>query len=183
MQVITQAFKGWLKSFNNMKLSSDALVLRLSHEGITNFASLSDFDKKSNQNLPNICKNSIPAIDADASSNIGATAAVSEANVSSILVSRLVTSVNAVKYYGFITQVTNLDIMSYSKVLATLKVEHEACISVKDEAKPKFPKTNDRDNTRKIICWHPIFKERPSSSCGSRDPLSYVLRKDSVVPD
>jgi hypothetical protein len=48
----TAAFKSWLKDSTNMKLSSDASVLRLTKEGITNFESLTDFDKKSLERLP-----------------------------------------------------------------------------------------------------------------------------------
>ena len=65
MPVTSQAFKGWLKSSTNVKLTSDASVLRVTHECITNFASLSDFDKKSIENLPSVCKNSIPTIEVD----------------------------------------------------------------------------------------------------------------------
>ena len=46
MLVTTQAFKGWLNYSNSMNLSSDASVLHLTHEGITNFVSLSYFDKQ-----------------------------------------------------------------------------------------------------------------------------------------
>ena len=60
-----QAHKRWLNSFNNIKRISDSSVLRLTHESITNFVSLSDFDKKSTQFLPNIFKNIICAFDAD----------------------------------------------------------------------------------------------------------------------
>ena len=73
--------------------------------------------------------------------------------------------------------------MSYSTVLASFKIDHEACFSVKDEVEPKFPKRNDRDNGHKIIRWFPIFKHCLTISCGSRDPLSHVLREDPVVTD
>ena len=105
MPVTTQAFKGWLKSSNNIKLSSDASVLRVTHEGITNFASLSDFDKKSIENLPSVCKNSIPAIEADPTNSITREASVAGENVSSISVSRLITAVNAAKHYRSIARV------------------------------------------------------------------------------
>ena len=47
MVAVIQAFKSWLKLGTNMKLSSDAAVLRLTYEGITNYDSLLDFDTKS----------------------------------------------------------------------------------------------------------------------------------------
>ena len=67
-----------------MKLILDASVIRLTHESITNFASLSDFDKKSIQFLPSICNNVIPTIEADATNNITTEASISEASISSI---------------------------------------------------------------------------------------------------
>ena len=70
MPVTTQAFKGWLKSSNNMNLSSDSSLLRLTQEGMTNFACISDFDKKSIDNLPSVYKNRIPAIESDASKTL-----------------------------------------------------------------------------------------------------------------
>ena len=98
MPVTNQAFKGCLKSSNNVNLSSDASVLRVTHEVITNFASLSDFDKKSIENLPSVRKNSIPAIKANHTNSIASEASVAGANFSSISVNRLVTAVNAVKH-------------------------------------------------------------------------------------
>lgn len=52
MVVVNNTFKNWLKAGTNMKLSSDASVTRITHEGITNFDSLADFDKKSIKCLP-----------------------------------------------------------------------------------------------------------------------------------
>ena len=132
MQVTIQGFKGWLKSANNMKLSVDASVFHLTHEGITNFASMSSFDKKSIQDFPNICKNVIPSIDADTSNNIGAEAAVSGASMSSISVNRFITAVNAAKCYGSIVRVMNPNNVNYLTFLATFNVENEAFLSVKD---------------------------------------------------
>ena len=65
MVIISAAFKSWLKASTNMKLSSDASVNRVTHEGITDFNSLVDFDKQSIQNLPKVCKETIAAIVAD----------------------------------------------------------------------------------------------------------------------
>ena len=183
MPVTTQAFKGWLKSSTNMKLSSDASVLRLTHEGITNFTSLSDFDKKSIQLLPQICKNGIAEILEDIPNNIAPEAAVPGANISSISVSRLITAVNAAKYYDSIARVMNPQNMNYANVLSTFKIEYEAYISLKGEDEPKVPKINDKDHDRRIIRWAPIFKDCLTSTFGSRGPLSYVLREDPNVPN
>jgi len=45
MVIVTAAFKSWLKASTNVKLSSDASVNRVIHEGITYFNSLIDFDR------------------------------------------------------------------------------------------------------------------------------------------
>ena len=63
--MVTASFKNWLKGNTTMKLSSDAAVLRLLQEGLTNFDSLTDFDKKSLERLTLVCKETIPAIAAD----------------------------------------------------------------------------------------------------------------------
>ena len=151
MLVTIQAFKGWLKSSTNMKLSSHASVLRLTHEGITNFTSLSDFDKKSIQLLRQICKNGIAEIHEDTPNNIAAEAAVPIANISSISVSRLITAVNAAKYYDSIAKVMNPQNMNYANVLSIFKIEYKAYISLKSEDEPKVPKINDKDHDRRII--------------------------------
>ena len=70
MLVTIQAFKGWLNSSNNMKLRSDASVLRLTYEVVANIASMCDFDKKSIENLPSVCENIIPIIEEDAMNRI-----------------------------------------------------------------------------------------------------------------
>ena len=68
----TAAFRNWLKQATNMKLSSDASVLRVTHEGITNYESLRDFDKASLLNLPKVCCQTIAAIPDDPANNITA---------------------------------------------------------------------------------------------------------------
>ena len=112
-----------------MKLILDNLALRLTHEGIANFAFLPDFDKKRIQHLPNICNNSIPVVDADTSNNIGSEAAVSGENVHSFSVSILATTVNDAKHYGSIARFMSPHNASYSIVLAIFKVEYESHLS------------------------------------------------------
>ena len=72
MRVVTNAFKNWLKGSNNMKLSTDDAVVCITHEGITSYLSLCDFDQKSLQNLPSVCKENIPALTTDAANDITA---------------------------------------------------------------------------------------------------------------
>ena len=95
----TVAFRTWLKSNPNMKLSSDAAVLRLTHEGITNLESLTDFDDKAIKLLPKVCKDEIDAIIADIPNGIAAEPAVNGANISSISVQHLIVAADAAHYY------------------------------------------------------------------------------------
>ena len=104
MPETTQEFKGWLKPSNNIKLSSDTSVLRLTHEGNTSFTSLSDLNTKSVETLPIVCKNRILAIEADPSNSIEADDSVHGASISSILVSRPITVFNAEKCYSSIAR-------------------------------------------------------------------------------
>ena len=141
-----------------MKLSSDASVLRLTHEGITNFACLSYFDKKSIQCLTIICKNSTPDIDADVSNNIGAEGTIAGANTSSISVIRCVVAVISSKHYGSITRFITLHNVRYLILLTTFKTENASYLFVKYEAEPNVPKIYDSRNDHKAIRWFPIFK-------------------------
>ena len=95
MAVTTEDFEGWLKNASHMKLNSKATVLRLTKEGITNFESLTDFDKKSLEGLPAICKSSIKAIAADAANGIVAERLVPGASLSAISVRRLIVAMDA----------------------------------------------------------------------------------------
>eukprot|EP00957_Ditylum_brightwellii_P180522 13750843-Ditylum_brightwellii.AAC.1 len=69
-----------------MKLSSNATKTCISHEGITNLASLSDFNKKSIKDLLKICKESVVVIAEDIPNGIAAETAVHGANLSLISV-------------------------------------------------------------------------------------------------
>ena len=100
MVTTSATFRSCLKAFTNMKLRSDALVLRVTHEGITSYNTLVDFDKVAIKNLPRVCKGYIDAIDADMANNVQAEAAVPGDNVSSIYVQRLIVAANAARYYA-----------------------------------------------------------------------------------
>ena len=168
---------------NNMTLSLDASVLRLTHEGVTNFACLSDFDKKSIENLPRVHKNSIPDTESDATNRISAEVSFAGVNVSLISTSRLITSFNADNHYSSIARVTTPQNIGYASVLETFKIEHEACVSVKDDYDSKVPNANDKENYRKIILWSPVLKYFLSNYYGSHGPYICVIREDSTVPD
>ncbi len=87
---------------NTASKSSDASVLCLTKEGITNFESLTDFNKKSMERLPATIKEPIDAIVADPQNNIAAENAVPGATLSSISVHRLIVAMNAAEYYTLI---------------------------------------------------------------------------------
>ena len=183
MVQVSVAFRNWLKAGTNIKLSSDAAVTRITHEGITNFDSLADFDKKSIERLPQICKEAIPAIEADGDNNVVAELAVNGANISSISVRRLITASNAVVYYQSINRTMTPANMHYNNVLATFKIEWDAYKELRDADEPKIPKINDRDAERKVIKWVPVFLDSMSRTFGVKGPLRYVLRDNVDVAD
>ena len=178
----TAAFRPWLKGNLNMKLSSDASVLRLTHEGITSLDSLTDFDDKAIKLLPKVCKDNIDAIVADVPNGIAAENAVNGANISSISVQRLIVAADAARYYQAINRTATTLNMHYTNVLKVFKLEWEAYEAVKNEDDPKIPKINDRDGDRKVIRWAPIFLDALENTHGARGPLRYVLREDPIVP-
>ena len=178
----TASFRAWLKGNTGMKLSSDAAVQRLLHEGINNFESLTDFDKKSIERLPTICKEGIGAIVADPANGIAAEGAVVGANVGSISVRRLITAVHAAKYYTSIGRNMTSVSMHYTNILQNFQLEYDDFESLKDQDDPDVPSISDKDVDRKVIKWAPIFKDCMSRTFGSRGPLAYVLRDDPAVP-
>ena len=181
MVIISAAFKSWLKASTNMKLSSDASVNRIIHEGITDFNSLVDFDKQTIQNLPKVCKETIAAIVADPANNITAEVEVPGANVSSISVQRLLVACKASKYYDSIDRVMTTGNMHYMNVLVNFKLEYEAYEAMRKEDVPDTPKISDKDGDRKIIRWSPIFLDCMQHHYGAKGPLRYVLRDDAAV--
>ena len=82
----TAEFEAWLKSSDNMKLSANRTVDCLVAEGITDFESLIDFDKKSIQYLPKTVKETIPQIAPDVGAGIEAQRAIPGVVLSTILV-------------------------------------------------------------------------------------------------
>ena len=125
------SFKSWLKSGPNIKLTSERAVNRILYEGITNYESLKDFDKKAIQNLPSVCKETIPAIAEDENADVLAEPEVPGANISSISVQRLIVAMNAAKYYAAIGRGMTAQNMHYVNVLSNFKVEYEAYLNLK----------------------------------------------------
>ena len=64
------AFMTWLNSNNMTKLISNAVLVHINYEGITNFVSLTDFDNKIIESLRTTCKEKIPTITDDKSAGI-----------------------------------------------------------------------------------------------------------------
>ena len=151
MVTTSATFRSWLKAYTNVKLSSDASVLRVTHEGITSYNTLIDFDKADINNLPRVCKGSIDAIPADMKNNVQAEAAVPSANVSSFSVQRLIVAANAARYYGSIGRTLDASSMHYRNVLSTFKIEWEAYEAIMSEDEPKVPRIVDRDGDRMVL--------------------------------
>ena len=182
MAVTTEDFEGWLKNASHMKLNSKATVLRLTKEGITNFESLTDFDKKSLEGLPAICKSSIKAITADAANGIVAERLVPGASLSAISVRRLIVAVDAAQYYTSINRLMTVENMGYDAVLKGFKIEWDTYQDLRDQDAPEVPLISDKDNDRRVIKWVPVLHDCLARSYGINGPLSYILREDSAVP-
>ena len=166
-----------------MKLSSDASVLRLVPEGITNYDSLLNFYKNSIERLPATCKEKIHVIVADQAAGIDAEPEISGANLSSISVRSLIVSANATAYYTAIGRVMSPDSMHYNKVLKNFKMEWETYQNLRDQDQPDVLLISDKDGDRKVIKWVPIFLDSLTCTYGIHGPLAYVLREDPELPD
>ena len=179
--VVNNTFKNWLKANVNIKLASDAAVLRITHEGVTDFPSLVDFDRDSIESLGKVCNRKIDKITEDIPNGIPAENEVAGANISSISIRRLVVAMDASKYYKSIGRTATIDNMHYSNVLKAFKEDHEAYVLLKKQDEPKYPAVNDKDKEKKIIKWMPLFEDALSRTFGSKGPLIYVLRDDATV--
>ena len=179
---VTNAFKNWLKANTGMKLTSDVAVNHIIAEGITNFDTLTDFDKKAIQFLPNICRREVEAIVADTANGIQAENAVPGTNIGSISIQRLIVAMHAANYYSSIGRTMTAQNMHFTNVLSSFKLEWDDYTSLKSLDDPAVPAINDKDNDRKIIKWTPIFLDCMSRTFGSRGPLAYVLRENNAVP-
>ena len=183
--VTTAQFRLYLKSTPNMKLNTDAAVTRILYEGLTSFASLADFDASSIKALAKNCKETIPAVTADADAGI----AVDEPQVLGTVVStqsmvRLTIACNAVKYYIAVGRTPTPAILHYTNVLSTFKIEYEAYERLQKETSPDVPEVKDSDNERKVIKWAPIFMDCMSRTYGIKGPLAYVFRENvEVTPE
>ena len=147
----TATFKSWLKANTNMKLASDAAVLRITYEGVTDWASLVDFDRESIEALSKACSKTIPAISEDTSNGIAAESEVEGANLSSISIRRLVVAMHAAKYYTSIGRNLTAANMHYNNVLTGFKTDYEAYTLLRKQDEPEAPLVNDKDKEKKVI--------------------------------
>ena len=129
--VVNNTFKNWLKANVNIKLASDAAVLHITHEGVTDFPSLVDFDRDSIESLGKVCNRKIDKITEDIPNGIPAENEVAGANISSISIRRLVVAMNASKYYKAIGRTTTIENIHYFNVLKAFKEDHEAYVLLK----------------------------------------------------
>ena len=182
MVTTSETFRSWFKASTNMKLSSDASVLRVSHEGITSYDTLVDFDKAAIKNIPRVCKGPIDAIAANIANNVQAESAVPGASIRSLSVQRLIIAANATQYYASIGRTMDASIMHYGNVLSTFKIKWEAYEAIMSEDDPKIPRIFDCDGDRRIIRWAPIFLENLDAIIGAKGPLRYVLRNEPIFP-
>jgi hypothetical protein len=180
--VVSASFKQWLKANTGMKLTQDSAINRIIYEGLTNYESLLDFDKKSIQSLPTVCKAPVAEVVGNAAEGIVAEAAIPGATISTISTRRLIVAMNAAIYYTSIGRALNTNSMHYTNVLTSFKIEWEDYESLKSQDDPTVPVVNDKDNDRKVIKWVPIFLDCVSRTYGSRGPLAYVLRDTAEVP-
>ena len=144
---VTAAFRSWLKGSNIIKLSFNSTVTSITYEGITNFDSLTDFDKTSIEYIPRTCKEKIIAIVEDLPAGITAGAEVAGANVGSIFVRRLIVATNIAQHYDSINRTTNTTNMHYTNVLSDFKVEEEAYTDLKNKPEPEAPSSMTRKTT------------------------------------
>ena len=170
----TAGFRLFLKSAPNMKLSSDSAVLRVLYEGLTTYTSFADFDDDSIKTMAKNCKETIPAVAADAAAGIAAENEVPGVIVSTQSIVRLQLACKAVKYYISVSRVPTAAMLHYDNILTVFKIEYEAYEKLQKEDAPKVPTVADSDNDRKIIKWAPAFLDCMSRTFGIKGPLAYV---------
>ena len=154
----------------------------MSYEGITNYDSLTDFDKTSIGYLPRTCKEIISAMVEDLDAGISAETEVYGENIGSISIRHMIVAVNTTKDYTSIGRTMNSTNMHYTNELSKFKIEAETYVDLKEKDDPEVPMISDRDNNHKVIKWGPIFRNCLCRTYGTTGKLLYVLRETSAVP-
>ena len=116
------AFRTCLKFNIIIKLGFNAAVVCITYEGINSFFYLADFDSKSIESLPTICKEKILAITDDPEAVFTAVPAVPGANISLIVIGCLIVAVQYDKYYTYIGMTMNARNINYSNVFSSFKI-------------------------------------------------------------
>ena len=128
-----------------MKLSSNASVLRITYEGITNFQSFMDFDRDSIISLSKVYRKDIDIIIADVPNVIVSENVVPGRNISMIPICRLVVATNDVKYYTAIGWTPNFENMHYVNVHREFKTYYDAYVRLKRQISPQVSLVSDKD--------------------------------------
>ena len=116
------SFSTWIKSNNMINISSDAAVVYITYEGITNFISLTDFDKKSIKSIPTTRKKKILFITDDPAAGITAESAVPGSNISLVAIHWLIVMIQSAKEYTSIGRMMNATNMHYSNLLSNFNI-------------------------------------------------------------
>ena len=127
MPIVTNnKYHPWLKSAANIKLSSNAFMLKITYEGPTNFQSFMNFDHNSIESLLKACSKNIDAIFSDVPNGIAAKNAVPGKNITTISIRQLFVATNSVKYYTEIRQTPNFDNTNYVNVIGEINTDYDA---------------------------------------------------------
>ena len=122
MPIVTNnQYRLWLKITVNMKLSSNASVLSITYEGLTNFQYFIDFNHDSIKSLLKACIKDIDSIVSDVPNWIFSKNAVLEKSISKISTRQLVVTTNTVKYYITIGRTLTLKICTTLICLGSLR--------------------------------------------------------------
>ena len=138
---------------------SNTAVVCITYEGVTNFSSLTNFDKKIIEYLPTTHKQKIRAITNDPAAGITALLGIPVANTSLIVIFRLMMEVQAVKYYNSTIRTMNAINMHYKNVSSKFNIQWDTYDELKKEDDTYVPVINDNDNDRKLIKWLSIFND------------------------
>ena len=116
-------FRTWIKYNSTIKLRSDAAVVHIPYEGISNCALLTDSDKKTIESLLTICNEKIPTIIDDTAAGITAESGIHGANISFIAIHRLIVAVQAAKYSTLISRKMIATNIQYRNLFSSFNIE------------------------------------------------------------
>ena len=103
-----------------INLSSNTAVVHITYEGITNFVSLTNFEKKNIESITTTETEKILSITYDPAAGINAKPSIPGAKTSLILISQLIVAVQYSKYYTSIYRMMNATNMRYGLFIVKL---------------------------------------------------------------